>query len=677
MIYINSRCKEILHMLLMGEDYIPLQRIAAEQHVSRRSIYYDLCKINEWLAMYQIPELEVIRGKGIFIPKEDKKEIEAVIENSYEENKYIFSPAERMKIIICYVIYMGESVYIDQLSEYCQVSRNTIFNDLRMVVNQLQSYNLTLEYESKKGYRVAGDEIRIRALFFAYFSELLPLYKSGVITFINREELKKNLQKLQIIEKELNTKYVEGVLTSLAALLPLMCKNDGVLYFPGLRKEEILRTKEFGLVERYFSDLNEMEKIYLCMHLLGSRVAVLTERFFDDQADQSVYEIVKGLVAEFERIACVVFEEKEELERGLFTHISTSLYRYQYGIQIGNPMCEDVRREYRYLFDMTKISCKYLEQIIGIPVPDTEVAYLTLHFGSHLKIAKQVNRQLKILIVCANGMSTSNMLRREVQKLLPYANVMDIIPAAEAQNLTGFCDLVISSVKLTCDVPVIQVHPILTDFDRKNILSHSLIEHNQETSESLALFDVVKKYVDKKDYASLKLDLIKFFQGSPEPVSAPVMLAVKGLLYYLTKDSIRILQDSFTWEESVREAGNVLLKKGSITENYVEQVISQTKQYGTYMFVVPGLLLAHGRPEDGANQLDVAMTIFKNPVCFPDEQQASVIITLSVIDQESHLNILKDIMAIFSIHERVNELAGFHSIEDVYHYIEQIIYEIQ
>ena len=75
MIYINSRCKEILHMLLMGEDYIPLQRIAAEQHVSRRSIYYDLCKINEWLAMYQIPELEVIRGKGIFIPRKIKKKL--------------------------------------------------------------------------------------------------------------------------------------------------------------------------------------------------------------------------------------------------------------------------------------------------------------------------------------------------------------------------------------------------------------------------------------------------------------------------------------------------------------------------------------------------------------------------------------------------------------------------
>lgn len=675
MIYINSRCKEILHMLLMGEDYISLQRIAEEQHVSKRSIYYDLCKINEWLAMYQIPELEVVRGRGIFIPKEDKTAIEAVIENSYEENEYVFSPAERMKIIICYVIYMGKPVYIEQLSEYCQVSRNTIFNDLRMVVNQLQSYNLTLEYESKKGYRVAGDEIRIRALFFAYFSELLPLYQSGVITFIDREELKQNLQKLQIIEKELNTKYVEGILTSLAALLPLMYKNEGVLYFPGLRKEEIFRTKEFGLVEEYFSDLNEMEKIYLCMHLLGSRVAVLTERFFDDPADQSVYEIVKALVAEFERVACVVFEEKEELERGLFMHISTSLYRYQYGIQIGNPMCEDVRREYRYLFDMTKIACKYLEQIIGIPVPDAEVAYLTLHFGSHLKIAKQVNRQLKIMIVCANGMSTSNMLKREVQKLLPYANIIGIASVTEVENVSGFCDLVISSVKLTCDVPVIQVHPILTDFDRKNILSHSLVERNQEVSESQALFDVVKKYVDKKDYASLKLDLIKFFQGSGEPMAAPVLPQTKGLLHYLRSSSIRILQEAYMWEDAVREAGKVLLEKGSITENYVEQIIRQTKQYGTYMFIVPGLMLAHSRPEDGGSRLDVSVTLFKKPVCFADGQQASVIITLSVIDQESHLNILKDIMEIFSIHERVSELTGFSTTEDVYQYIERMINE--
>lgn len=677
MIYINSRCKEILHMLLMGEDYISLQRIAAEQHVSRRSIYYDLCKINEWLAMYQIPELEVVRGKGIFIPKEDKKAIEGVIENSYEESEYVFSPAERMKIIICYVIYMGEPVYIEQLSEYCQVSRNTIFNDLRMVVNQLQTYNLALEYESQKGYRVTGDEIRIRALFFSYFNELLPLYQSGIITFIDTEELNQNLQKLQIIEKELNTEYVEGVLTSLAALLPLMYKNEGVLYFPGLRKEEIMRTKEHGLVEAYFADLGEMEKIYLCIHLLGSRVAVLTERIFDDNAAQSVYEIVKALVSEFERIACVVFEEKEELERSLFVHISTSLYRYQYGIQIGNPMCEDVRREYSYVFDMTKIACKYLEQIIGIPVPDAEVAYLTLHFGSHLKIAKPVNRQLKILIVCVNGISTGNMLKREVQKLLPYAHVVDTISAMEVQNVAGLCDLVISSVKIVCDVPVIQVHPILTDFDRKNILSHSLIEHSQETSESLALFDVVKKYVDKKDYASLKLDLIKFFQGQVEPVEMPVVPETKGLLYYLKKTGIRILQGCFTWEESVREAGKVLLEQDSITEAYLEQIIRQTKQYGTYMFIVPGLMLAHSRPEDGGKRLDVSVTIFKTPVCFDENQKASVIITLSVIDQENHLNILKDIMTLFSIHERVSEIAGLDSVEDVYHYIEKNINEIQ
>ena len=48
-----------------------------------------------------------------------------------------------------------------------------------------------------------------------------------------------------------------------------------------------------------------------------------------------------------------------------------------------------------------------------------------------------------------------------------------------------------------------------------------------------------------------------------------------------------------------------------------------------------------------------------------------------MIDQESHLNILKDIMGIFSIRERVKEVAGFDSLEDVYQYIEKMVNEIQ
>ena len=52
------------------------------------------------------------------------------------------------------------------MADSLRVSRNTIFNDLRVVVKQLQDYDLSLKYESKKGYLIKGDCVRIRALFY-------------------------------------------------------------------------------------------------------------------------------------------------------------------------------------------------------------------------------------------------------------------------------------------------------------------------------------------------------------------------------------------------------------------------------------------------------------------------------------------------------------------------------
>ena len=37
--YINERCRKILTLLLMAEDYISLQQLAEETGVSKRSIF--------------------------------------------------------------------------------------------------------------------------------------------------------------------------------------------------------------------------------------------------------------------------------------------------------------------------------------------------------------------------------------------------------------------------------------------------------------------------------------------------------------------------------------------------------------------------------------------------------------------------------------------------------------
>lgn len=205
-----------------------------------------------------------------------------------------------------------------------------------------------------------------------------------------------------------------------------------------------------------------------------------------------MYGITKALVTEFEKTACVNFENKEELERALFVHIKTSMYRYQYGIQIGNSMSNDITREYPNLFDITKIVAKYLEQMIGLPIPDSEVAYLALHFGAHLNVSKYRGNRLRILIVCVNGISTGNMIKREVKNLLPEAEIVDVVAAINVFNAQDICDLVISTVKIKSVLPVIVVNTILTDEDRKNILNHQLVHNSKKNKIADTLFDVVK-----------------------------------------------------------------------------------------------------------------------------------------------------------------------------------------
>lgn len=676
MIYINARCKRILSMLMSGKNFLQVSQIASETGVSRRSIYYDLCKINEWLVYYGIPEIEVIRSKGIYITEENKRRIEGITENEHSEEQYVFSPSERVKIIYCYIMitHLSEHVYIEQLSEYCQVSRNTIFNDLRVVVSQLQEYNLELVYESKKGYKISGDVVSIRALFFMYFSSLIPLLDSGVLNFLDREPIQVYQEKLEEIAKRLNTEYVDGVLFSLAVLVPLMYKGARRPYFPNLKKEKVTNTREYSLVREYFPDLSEPEQLYMCLHLLGSRVAVPADSMFENHADQSVYEITKALVDEFERCASVSFSNREELERALFVHINTSMYRYQYGIQIGNSLSADIIREYPNLFEITKQVSRYLQQQIGLPIPDSEIAYLALHFGSHLKIDSQNNRRLRILIVCVNGISTGNMLKHEIQKLLPEAEIVDVVAAKDNVNVQKSFDLVISTTQIKSYVPVLVVHPILTDFDRKIILKHQLVEKNRKLTESRGVFEVVKKYVAKEDYDNLKRDLREYLENDEdalEEISLPADSA--GLLEMLKKDKIVITEEAFEWPEAISFAGKALVEAGSIETDYLENVISQVHEYGPCMFIARGLILAHAKPEAGVKRLDISMTVFHNPVSFEGAQEAKIIITLAAEDQEKHLKILRDIMTVFSQEDNVDRLAELESGSAILEAIEAII----
>ena len=321
------------------------------------------------------------------------------------------------------------------------------------------------------------------------------------------------------------------------------------------------------------------------------------------------------------------------------------MYRLRYGIQLGNPMREDIVREYSNLFNITKTVSQYLERMIGLPITDSEVANLTLHFGAFLKIAEKKNPKLRILIVCVNGVSTGNMLKHEIERLLPDAEIVGLVSAIDIMQIQDKCDLIISTARIRSIIPVITVHPVLTNEDRKYILNHSLIQNHWQGGLSDRLFDSIKKFVNKSDYDNLRKEINKCLHGSIYANDIEEN-EHKGLLEFLIPNKIAITEDTMNWMDAIYFAGEILIREGSILEKYLDSIISQTTYYGTYMFINSEVMLAHAKPQDGVNRLDLSMTIFKNPVFFAENRNAKIILVLSAEDNERHLGIMNDIWKI-------------------------------
>lgn len=674
MLCINARCRQILNVLLSHADYVSVNAIAKALQVSRRTVYYDIDKINLWLEQAELSHLEIVREKGLYLSQQEREKIQTMLESDGENQVYIFSPEERIKIIICYVIYAQEAIYMEQFTDCFAVSRNTIFADLKEVTKKLKQYDLKLDYQPKQGYIILGDPVRVRALFILYFNEMETLFKSGVIRFFNQKQIQDYYHTLKKIEQTLEISYVDGVLYSIAALVPLLYQHRTAIRFTDLKQTEIVKTQEYALVQKYFPDLEPEEQIYLSLHLLGSRVNLVPDEYFESDSKTYVYDLTQSLVSEFEKVACVTFDKREELERALFVHLNTSLYRYRYGIQIGNILGDDVMNEYPDMFAITKIAVKRLEKQIELPIPDSEIAYLTLHFGGFLKIPSEENEHLRILIVCVNGISTGNMIKREVHKLLPFAEIVGVVAAVHLINAQNICDLIISTVKINSIVPSITVHPVLTELDRRSILNHRLVAPRNVEIQKERLFQVVKKYVNPADYPNLLKDLTVYIQrdmqhdvlGEEEEYN---------LLSILDESRICIFPDRCSWQNSIRIAGRCLLDNRSIEPKYLDTMIAQLQYYGPYMFLTENVLLAHAKPEDGVNCLDVSMAFFRESVWFSDSKKAKIIWVLAAEDQEKHLKILQDILTLTGDSKFLSDIENAKSSTDILVQIKSVLSE--
>lgn len=139
-------------------------------------------------------------------------------------------------------------------------------------------------------------------------------------------------------------------------------------------------------------------------------------------------------------------------------------------------------------------------------------------------------------------------------------------------------------------------------------------------------------------------------------------------------DSINIIDNIDNWQNAVKEAFKPLLKREYINEEYIQKVIDSGKELNFYYLIGKGLAMPHAKRESGVFKNGITLLIVKDGVNFENHNNNPVycLIGLAATDNDSHIEIMSDILDIFGSEEDgvvVDDLKKLATKEDIINYL--------
>lgn len=111
------------------------------------------------------------------------------------------------------------------------------------------------------------------------------------------------------------------------------------------------------------------------------------------------------------------------------------------------------------------------------------------------------------------------------------------------------------------------------------------------------------------------------------------------MLCALLKNNIQIVENVDDWEHAIHIAAEPLLNKKLIEPRYVNKIITNIHELGTYMILTPGVIMPHARPEDGALRTSMSLLRVNNGVLFPNnDEPVYLFFVLAAQDGSAHLD---------------------------------------
>ncbi len=643
----NDRFLAAVKLLVDSNDYVSVEEIADFLDSSKRSIYYIISDINATLRYLDGEEISTVYGKGIRLNHQQKKLLLNYYKKAPSEEIFSLGQIERYSIIFATLYASSRKYNIKTYEELFRVSRFTVISDINEIRSIISHFEVNIGFDTKTGYFLEGDEYNIRKAFFYFFANIYEIITSkewlGSI-FVNETlQFRKYYNKLKKIARESHNYYDMSLLAIAFVIAKYIQSKTGISQD---KQKDLLPVEqtadEYAFVCKEFRDLPETEKRWVSTYLSCSLIS--REHPFVDL--EYATDLARKMNDVFYLYSSIKIDS-EDLVTSLAKHIDSAFLRYKYGVCINNPLISEIRSKYDDYFMIVKKTVQVLEQELGMPINDSEIGFLTLYYAGYaIKLSKQIP-YIRTLIICAIGLSTSFLLKNEIEDIDSRIKVIGCVSAEEYLENDYDADLIISTVRFEKKkkTKVYQISSFVTTEDRGMIvgaINEILAEKNTERNTSA---EMAKEEIGNS--------------GSLKEIFKPE--------YVWITDN----EKDADWRKLLKEACEPLVKDGFIDEDYSTYIEKNIDRYGFYMVYRNGYLLGHANIEH-AHRLGLTFTRLKNKIMV-DGHEISKIFVITPINRFDHRFILSGLSVLLKSDELNQLIEKADSSSEIYDIILSII----
>lgn len=668
----TPRMKQIFQVLLKEECAIPVKNLAKQVGVSKRTVQRELEYANRSLEEYDLKFLSKT-GVGVWLEGDAAEKNRLLLDISSGDSFDAANRTERRKRLVLEILKEKGLKKLFYYSSQFGVSEATVSSDLEAVEEWLMRYGLKVTRKPGSGVAVEGNEESYRRAIRAFINENVDtqmlrdaceladgekrrgggIRKTGIGQILNDDITERVMDCITGMENArvmtLTENSYAGLIIHISIAVNRILKNE-VIEADGRWMDMIKEDDDYELAKAIVHELEEefeieipkVEVSYIYLHIKGSKHekilwgGIEKDGSSDPEGEEGDYDffgsrkeirkLVNEMIETFDKEKAYRLKQDDEFIQGLLAHLQPTVIRLMHGMYIQNPVLEDIQGLYPDIYEKCRRVAGLLEELVGKPVPEEEIGFLTVHFGAALVRLEEQQEQIRrvlVGVVCSSGIGISRLMSSKLKRMfkeriqITTYGKNDMTPYIAARQ-----DFFVASIPLEeFDVPVVYVNPLLNESDLEQIRT------------MVYQYERMPQKQKDKDVFSMQLEEINI-------VATQIKTVIAHMEFFKVDNGI-------TFEELLIAVAEKLSPYSDRREQIVED-LWRREQITSQVFAEFGFALLHARTK-GVTRPQFGICMTRDLGAFSDARLKGIRIAfIMLVPMEGHVQADNEIMGYIS-----------------------------